>query len=54
MNMDVWYDLLIRELADIDRAKELRQDAEKRATLDDVEDDASTPPPGDPKGSLTS
>jgi hypothetical protein len=54
MNMDVWYDLLIRELADIDHAKELRQDAEQRAALDDVEDDAPTPPPDGPKGSLTS
>lgn len=54
MTMDVWYELLIRELADIDRAKELRQDAEQRATLDDVEDDAPTPPPAGPKTSLTS
>jgi hypothetical protein len=43
MNMDVWYDLLVRELIDVDHAKELRQDAEKRVIPDDVEDDAPTP-----------
>jgi hypothetical protein len=43
MNMDVWYDLLIRELTDVDRAEELRQDAEKRVIPDDAEDDTPTP-----------
>ena len=44
MNMDVWYDLLVRELTDLDRAKELRQDAEKRIVLDDTEDGPEIPP----------
>lgn len=43
MNMDVWYDLLVRELIDVDRAEELRQDAEQDLSPDDVEDDAPTP-----------
>ena len=43
MNMDVWYDLLVRELTDLDRAKELRQDAEEWIVLDDTEDDAPKP-----------
>jgi len=44
MNMDVWYDLLVRELTDLDRAKELRQDAEERIVLDDIEDGPEMPP----------
>jgi hypothetical protein len=44
MNMDVWYDLLVRELTDLDRATELRQDAEQRIVLDDAEDGSETPP----------
>jgi hypothetical protein len=34
MSMDVWYELLVRELTDLDRADELRQDAEQHATPD--------------------
>jgi hypothetical protein len=43
MNMDVWYDLLVRELTDLDRAEELRQDAEEVATPADIEEDATKP-----------
>jgi len=49
MNMDVWYDFLVRELTDVDRAMELRLDAEQllipeRFPLrDEAEDDAPTP-----------
>jgi hypothetical protein len=42
MNMDVWYDLLLRELIHIDRGDELRQDAETLEVPDDAEDDAPT------------
>jgi len=41
MNMDVWYDFLVRELADLNRAKELREDAEQSASAEDAE---ATPP----------
>ena len=37
MNMDVWYDFLIRELAGLDRAKELREDAEQSVNAAEAE-----------------
>jgi hypothetical protein len=49
MNMDSWYDLLVRELTDLDRAKELRQDAEAQIASNDTEDDPVTPSTGPPK-----
>ncbi len=43
MQMDVWYDLLLRELVKNDRARELLKEAERtaRADVDDEEEDAS-------------
>jgi len=44
MNMDIWYDLLVRELAHhVDRAAELREDAEERVSPEYAEAD----PPGE-------
>jgi len=42
MNMDVWYDLLVRELTHLDRAAELRKDADVRVTPEYAEDDPPT------------
>ncbi len=43
MQMDVWYDLLFRELVENDRARELLKEAERTASADveDDEEDAS-------------
>ena len=45
MNMDVWYDLLVRELTQLDRAEELRQDAEW-SVADDTNGHRPAPPGG--------
>ncbi len=42
MNMDIWYDLLVRELTPLDRATELRQDAQQQVPPDYAEDEAPT------------
>lgn len=43
MQMDVWYDLLVRELVENDRARELLKEAERiaRADVDDEDEDTS-------------
>ena len=44
MNMDVWYDFLVRELADLDHAKELREDAEQSVRAEEAESMAPQAP----------
>ena len=43
MSMDVWYEIILLELAEQDRMRELLRDAEEVVIEDETEDDTPKP-----------